>query len=58
MKIKIEVDDDDIDRIVVKSLKRGLSCIKEPIFNDGDEQELIDAFERLIKYYSPSDSWE
>ncbi len=58
MKIKIEVDDDNIDRIVVKSLKRGLSCIKEPFFNDGDEKELIDAFERLIKYYSPSDSWE
>jgi hypothetical protein len=51
MLLKVEISDEDVDKIVVLSLKGTLETHIST--KDADSPEIIAACHRLIEYYSP-----
>jgi len=52
--MKIEVHDDQAERITIKTLRRSrkfLKSAKDTTLGWPDDQELIDAMDRVLSYY-------
>ncbi len=53
MKIKLEIHDDAIDKLIIAELKGTLKHHTDPQWMDPDSPEIAAACKRLIKYYRP-----